>query len=51
MVKSDRELEEMEKSRDIWQEVLDGVSELQSGKGKKVSVPLPPSAISARKEP
>ncbi len=44
MVKSDKELEEMEKGRDIWQEVLDGVREIQAGKGKKVSVSLPPAA-------
>ncbi len=44
MAKSDKELEEMEKGRDIWQEVLDGVREIQSGKGKKVSVALPPAA-------
>ena len=44
MVKSDKELEEMEKGRDIWQEVLDGVREFQAGKGKKVSVSLPPAA-------
>lgn len=44
MVKSDKELEEMEKVRDIWQEILDGVREIQAGKGKKVSVALPPAA-------
>ena len=44
MVKSDKELEEMEKGRDIWQEVLDGVREIQAGKGKKVSVSLPPAS-------
>ena len=44
MAKSDKELEEMEKGRDIWQEVLDSVREIQSGKGKKVSVSLPPAA-------
>ena len=42
MAKSEKELEEMEKGRDIWQEVLDGVREIQSGKGKRVSVSLPP---------
>ena len=46
MLKSDKELEEMEKGRDICQEVLDGVREIQSGKGKKVSVVLPPAAPS-----
>ena len=44
MVKSDKELEEMEKGRDIWQEVLDGVREIQAGNGKKVSVSLPPAS-------
>lgn len=44
MVKSDKELEEMEKGQDIWQEILDGVKEIQAGKGKKVSVSLPPAA-------
>ena len=44
MAKSDKELEEMEKGRDIWQEVLDGVREIQAGKGKNVSVALPPAA-------
>ena len=44
MVKSDKELEEMEKGRDIWQEVLDGVREVRAGKGKKVSVTLPAAA-------
>ena len=44
MVKSDKELEEMEKGRDIWQEILDGVREIQAGKGKKVSVTLPAAA-------
>ena len=33
MAKSDKELEEMEKGRDIWQEVLDGIREIQSGSG------------------
>jgi len=44
MVKSDKELEEMEKGRDIWQEILEGVREIQDGKGKKVSVTLPAAA-------
>ena len=44
MAKSDKELEEMEKGRDIWQEILDGVREIQAGKGKKVSVTLPAAA-------
>ena len=44
MAKSDKELEEMENGRDIWQEVLDGVREIQSGKGKTVSVTLPAAA-------
>lgn len=44
MDKSDKELEEREKGRDIWQEVLDGIREIQAGKGKKVSVSLPPAA-------
>jgi putative transcriptional regulator len=44
MAKSDKELEEREKGRDIWQEILDGVREIQAGKGKKVSVSLPVSA-------
>ena len=44
MARSDKELEETEKGRDIWQEVLDGVREIQAGKGKKVSVSLPPAS-------
>ena len=44
MARSDKELEETEKGRDIWQEVLDGVREIQAGKGKNVSVALPPAA-------
>ena len=44
MAKSDKELEKMEKDRDIWQEVLDGVREIQTGKGKRVSVSLPAAA-------
>ena len=44
MAKSDKELEEMEKGRDIWQEVLDGVREIQAGKGKSVSVSLSAAA-------
>jgi putative transcriptional regulator len=44
MAKSDKELEEMENGRDIWQEVLDGVREIQAGKGKTVSVTLPAAA-------
>jgi hypothetical protein len=44
MAKSDKELEEMEKVRDIWQEVLAGIRELQAGKGKKVSVSLSSTA-------
>ena len=44
MAKSDKELEKMEKGRDIWQEVLDGVREIQAGKGKKASVSLPAAA-------
>ena len=44
MAKSDKELEKMEKDRDIWQEVLDGVREIQAGKGKRVSVSLPAAA-------
>ena len=44
MAKSDKELEKMEKGRDIWQEVLDGVREIQAGKGKKSSVTLPAAA-------
>ncbi len=30
--------------RDIWHEVLDGIREILSGKGKKVSVSFPPAA-------
>ncbi len=44
MGKSDKELEKMEKGRDIWQEVLDGVREIQAEKGKRVSVSLPAAA-------
>jgi putative transcriptional regulator len=44
MAKSDEELEEMEKGRDIWEEVLEGAREIQAGKGKKVSVTLPAAA-------
>ena len=44
MAKSDKELEKMEKGRDIWLEVLDGVREIQAGKGKRVSVSLPAAA-------
>ena len=44
MAKSDKELEKMEEGRDIWQEVLDGVREIQAGKGKKASVSLPVAA-------
>ena len=44
MAKSDEELEELEKNRDIWQEVLESVREIQAGKGKKISVTLPPAA-------
>ena len=44
MAKSDKDLEKMEKGRDIWQEVLDGVREIQAEKGKKVSVSLPPAS-------
>ncbi len=44
MVRSDEELEKMEKNRDIGQEVLDGVREILSGKGRKASVSLPASA-------
>ena len=44
MVKSDKELEEMEKGRDIWQEILEGIREIQAGKGKKISVTLPAAA-------
>ena len=44
MARSEKELEEMEKGRDFWQEVLEGVREIQAGKGKKVSVTLPAAA-------
>ena len=44
MAKSDMELKKMEKGRDIWQEVLDGVREIQAGKGARVSVTLPAAA-------
>ena len=44
MANSDKELEEMEKGRDIWQEILEGVREIQEGKGKKVPVTLPAAA-------
>ena len=44
MVKSDKELEEMEKGRDIWQEILEGIRGIQAGKGKKISVTLPAAA-------
>ena len=44
MAQSDKELEEMEKGRDIWQEVLESVREIQAGKGKKVSMTLPAAA-------
>lgn len=44
MAKSDKELEEMEKGRDIWQEVLEGVREIQAGKGKRVFISLPAAA-------
>ena len=40
MAKSAKELEKMEKARDIWQEVLESVREIQAGKGKKDSVVL-----------
>ena len=48
MAKSDKELEEMEKGWDIWQEVLESVGEIQAGKGKKVSMTLPAAAGSGR---
>ncbi len=44
MAKSDKKLEEMEKGRDIWNEVLESVREIQAEKGKKVSVTLPAAA-------
>ncbi len=44
MAKSDKELEKMEKGREIWEEVLDGIGETQAGKGKRVSVTLPAAA-------
>lgn len=40
MAKSDKELVKMEKGRDIWEEVLDGIGEIQARKGKRVSVTL-----------
>ncbi len=45
MVKSDKEPEEMEKDRDIWQEVMDGVREIRVEKGKKMSASLPPAVL------
>ena len=44
MAKSDKELEEMEKDRNIWQEVLEGVREIQDGKGKRILISLPAAA-------
>ena len=44
MAQSDKELEEMEKGWDIWQEVLESVGEIQAGKGKKVSMTRPAAA-------
>ena len=44
MAQSDKELEEMEKGRDIGQEVLESVGEIQAGKGKKVSMTRPAAA-------
>ena len=41
---SDKELEEREKNRDIWQEVLESFREIQGGKGKKVSMTRPAAA-------
>jgi putative transcriptional regulator len=35
---TERELAQLEASRDIWQEVLDGASEIKAGGGKRTSV-------------
>ncbi len=43
-----RALARLEARRDVWQEVLNGVNEIKSGRGKRVSVEPTSAVIRAR---